>query len=83
VATAFGEFGAEVIKVEQPGEGDPLRTWGYQKDGIGWRVDRGSRRRNRRGGSGNRRARWATRQGGVEAFGLYGLERVDDLGIVP
>ena len=35
VATALGEFGAEVIKVEQPGAGDPLRTWGHQKDGVG------------------------------------------------
>ena len=35
VATALGEFGADVIKVEQPGAGDPLRTWGHQKDGIG------------------------------------------------
>lgn len=35
VATALGEFGAEVIKVEQPGSGDPLRTWGELKDGIG------------------------------------------------
>jgi crotonobetainyl-CoA:carnitine CoA-transferase CaiB-like acyl-CoA transferase len=35
VATALGEFGAEVIKVEQPGGGDPLRTWGDRKDGIG------------------------------------------------
>jgi crotonobetainyl-CoA:carnitine CoA-transferase CaiB-like acyl-CoA transferase len=35
VATVLGEFGAEVIKVEQPGAGDPLRTWGAQKDGIG------------------------------------------------
>ncbi len=35
VATMLGEFGAEVIKVEQPGTGDPLRTWGEQKDGIG------------------------------------------------
>jgi len=35
VATMLGEFGAEVIKVEQPGRGDPLRTWGEQKDGIG------------------------------------------------
>ncbi len=35
VATALGEFGAEVIKVEQPGSGDPLRTWGQLKDGIG------------------------------------------------
>jgi crotonobetainyl-CoA:carnitine CoA-transferase CaiB-like acyl-CoA transferase len=35
VATALGEFGAEVIKVEQPGAGDPLRTWGDRKDGVG------------------------------------------------
>jgi crotonobetainyl-CoA:carnitine CoA-transferase CaiB-like acyl-CoA transferase len=35
VATMLGEFGAEVIKVEQPGVGDPLRTWGDRKDGIG------------------------------------------------
>jgi crotonobetainyl-CoA:carnitine CoA-transferase CaiB-like acyl-CoA transferase len=34
VATALGEFGAEVIKVEQPGAGDPMRTWGDRKDGI-------------------------------------------------
>ncbi len=32
--TALGEFGAEVIKVEQPGAGDPMRTWGERKDGI-------------------------------------------------
>ncbi len=35
VATALGEFGADVIKVEQPGAGDPMRTWGPVKDGIG------------------------------------------------
>ena len=35
VATAMGEFGADVVKVEQPGAGDPLRTWGDRKDGIG------------------------------------------------
>lgn len=35
VATALGEFGADVIKVEQPGVGDPLRTWGDRKQGIG------------------------------------------------
>ncbi len=35
VGTALGEFGAEVIKVEQPGSGDPMRTWGNRKDGIG------------------------------------------------
>ena len=35
VGTALGEFGAEVIKVEQPGSGDPMRTWGDRKEGIG------------------------------------------------
>jgi crotonobetainyl-CoA:carnitine CoA-transferase CaiB-like acyl-CoA transferase len=35
VATMLGEFGAEVVKVEQPGAGDPLRTWGPTKGGIG------------------------------------------------
>jgi crotonobetainyl-CoA:carnitine CoA-transferase CaiB-like acyl-CoA transferase len=35
VATNLGEFGADVVKVEQPGAGDPLRTWGVRKDGIG------------------------------------------------
>jgi crotonobetainyl-CoA:carnitine CoA-transferase CaiB-like acyl-CoA transferase len=35
VATMLGEFGAEVIKVEEPGAGDPMRTWGDRRDGIG------------------------------------------------
>ena len=35
VATALGEFGADVIKVEQPGAGDPMRTWGPRKHGVG------------------------------------------------
>jgi crotonobetainyl-CoA:carnitine CoA-transferase CaiB-like acyl-CoA transferase len=35
VATALGEFGAEVIKVEEPRSGDPLRTWGARRDGVG------------------------------------------------
>lgn len=34
-ATYLGEFGAEVIKVEQPRQGDPIRTWGNQRDGVG------------------------------------------------
>ncbi|WP_442009970.1 CaiB/BaiF CoA transferase family protein [Mycobacterium sp. 2YAF39] len=35
VATALGELGADVIKVEQPGAGDPLRTWGSRRNDIG------------------------------------------------
>ena len=35
VATALAEFGADVIKVEQPRGGDPMRTWGERKDGLG------------------------------------------------
>jgi crotonobetainyl-CoA:carnitine CoA-transferase CaiB-like acyl-CoA transferase len=35
VATALGEFGADVIKVELPATGDPLRTWGPRRDGVG------------------------------------------------
>ncbi|GBE65968.1 CoA transferase [Mycobacterium sp. MFM001] len=34
-ATYLGEFGADVIKVEQPGSGDPIRSWGHQRDGVG------------------------------------------------
>jgi crotonobetainyl-CoA:carnitine CoA-transferase CaiB-like acyl-CoA transferase len=33
-ATLLGEFGAEVIKVEQPGIGDDLRRLGRQVDGL-------------------------------------------------
>jgi crotonobetainyl-CoA:carnitine CoA-transferase CaiB-like acyl-CoA transferase len=32
---ALGEFGAEVVKVEQPDAGDPMRTWGNRREGIG------------------------------------------------
>jgi crotonobetainyl-CoA:carnitine CoA-transferase CaiB-like acyl-CoA transferase len=34
-ATLLGDFGAEVIKVEHPRRGDPLRTQGQSKDGVG------------------------------------------------
>ncbi|MBI4200074.1 MAG: CoA transferase [Chloroflexi bacterium] len=34
-ATLLGEFGAEVIKVEMPGEGDPLRRLGETHKGVG------------------------------------------------
>jgi crotonobetainyl-CoA:carnitine CoA-transferase CaiB-like acyl-CoA transferase len=33
-AELLGEFGAEVIKVEMPGAGDPLRVLGKQVDGV-------------------------------------------------
>lgn len=34
-ATYLGEYGADVIKIEEPRGGDPIRTWGNQRDGIG------------------------------------------------
>ncbi|HEY3400969.1 MAG TPA: CaiB/BaiF CoA-transferase family protein [Geothrix sp.] len=39
-AKILGEFGAEVIKVEAPGTGDPLRKWRLLKDGtsVWWQV---------------------------------------------
>src|SRR5512139_2673369 len=39
-AKLLAEFGAEVIKLEAPGEGDGLRKWRYLKDGtsLWWHV---------------------------------------------
>ena len=36
----LGDFGAEVIKVEPPGSGDPLRQWRmlYQGESVWWQV---------------------------------------------
>ncbi|WP_353397196.1 CoA transferase [Hydrogenophaga sp. 5NK40-0174] len=39
-AKTLGDFGAEVIKIEPPGKGDPLRQWRLIKDGtsVWWQV---------------------------------------------
>ena len=37
----LGDFGAEVLKIEAPGQGDPMRVWGPQKEGetsLWWPV---------------------------------------------
>lgn len=34
----LADFGAEVVKVEQPGHGDPLRAWTVQGESLWWRV---------------------------------------------
>jgi len=37
----LGDFGADVIKIEPPGQGDPMRTWGREKAGgksLWWPV---------------------------------------------
>ena len=42
----LGEFGAEVIKIEPPGSGDPLRNWRLIKDGtsVWWQVQSRNKR---------------------------------------
>ena len=45
-ARMLGEFGADVIKVEPPGAGDPLRQWRLVKDGtsVWWQVQSRNKR---------------------------------------
>ena len=40
VGKTLGDFGAEVVKVEPPGEGDPLRKWRRMRNGtsLWWHV---------------------------------------------
>src|SRR3546814_13428588 len=34
----LGDMGAEVVKLEQPGVGDPMRQWGQGSQPTWWRV---------------------------------------------
>ena len=34
IGMLLGDYGAEVVKVEHPGEGDGLRAWGNRKEGV-------------------------------------------------
>ncbi len=45
-AKTLGEFGADVIKIEPPGSGDPLRHWRLMKDGtsVWWQVQSRNKR---------------------------------------
>ena len=46
VGKTLGEFGAEVIKIEAPGAGDPLRNWRLIQDGtsVWWQVQSRNKR---------------------------------------
>ncbi len=45
-AKTLADFGAEVIKIETPGQGDPLRKWRLLKDGtsVWWQVQSRNKR---------------------------------------
>jgi formyl-CoA transferase len=45
-AKTLADFGADVIKVEPPGTGDPLRQWRLLKDGtsVWWQVQSRNKR---------------------------------------
>ena len=46
VGKTLGDFGAEVIKIEPPGEGDPLRRWRRMRNGVSlwWQVQSRNKR---------------------------------------
>ncbi|MEO7399919.1 MAG: CaiB/BaiF CoA-transferase family protein [Polaromonas sp.] len=45
-AKTLGDFGADIIKIETPGAGDPLRKWRLLKDGtsVWWQVQSRNKR---------------------------------------
>ena len=45
-AKTLADFGAEVIKIEPPGVGDPLRKWRMLKDGtsVWWQIQSRNKR---------------------------------------
>ena len=45
-AKTLGDFGADVIKIEPPGAGDPLRNWRLLQDGtsVWWQVQSRNKR---------------------------------------
>jgi formyl-CoA transferase len=45
-AKTLGDFGADIIKIEPPGTGDPLRQWRMLKDGtsVWWQVQSRNKR---------------------------------------
>ncbi len=45
-AKTLGDFGADVIKIEPPGAGDPLRNWRLMQDGtsVWWQVQSRNKR---------------------------------------
>ena len=34
----LGDMGADVIKIEPPGAGDPMRNWGLGDEKVNWEV---------------------------------------------
>ena len=97
-ATLLGEFGAEVIKVEQPGVGDDLRRLGRQSDGVSlwWLSDARNKKSitcNLRHAEGQALIRRLCREvdvvaenfrpGTLERWGLgYGALRAENPGLV-